>query len=143
METIRLVRLETGPQGTFGVLYAKEKAFKSGELPWQENQAKVSCIPAGVYKGEWSRSPSFHRKLYQVFPVKGRTGIRIHAANLMGSTAAGFRSQLQGCLALGDKLGWLDGQKAILLSAPAIRRFEALMEYKPFRLVIEEKYGNS
>ena len=141
MYTARLVRLENSSQGTFGVLYAKEKTFKTGELPWEGNAPKVSCIPAGVYKCEWSWSPSFKRKLYQVFPVKGRSGIRIHAANLMGKRAAGYKAQLQGCVALGDKLGWLGGQKAILLSAPAVRRFEALMEYKPFRLVIEEKYG--
>jgi hypothetical protein len=30
----------------------------------------------------------------------------------------------------------MDGQKALLLSAPAVRRFESYMERKPFRLEI-------
>lgn len=143
METVRLVRLETSNQGTFGVLYAKEKTWKTGELPWQNNAPQTSCIPAGVYKCHWTWSPSFKRKLYQVFPVKGRSGIRLHAANLMGQRSAGFKAQLQGCVALGNKLGYIDGQKALLLSAPAVKAFEALMEYRPFRLIIEENYGHS
>jgi len=38
--------------------------------------------------------------------------------------AAPLRCQLNGCIALAERRGWIDGQKAILLSAPAIRRME-------------------
>lgn len=54
----------------------------------------------------------------------------------MGDAAKGFRSQLNGCLAVGERIGWIDGQKAILLSAPAIRRLEAYFVGKPFTLEI-------
>ena len=65
-----------------------------------------------------------------------RTGIRKHPANFMGDAALGLRSQLNGCIALGERLGWMDGQKALLLSAPAVRRFESHMSHRPFLLEI-------
>jgi hypothetical protein len=54
----------------------------------------------------------------------------------MGDKLLGYRAQLNGCIALGERLGWLDGQKALLLSAPAVRRFEAHMGREPFKLEI-------
>jgi hypothetical protein len=43
---------------------------------------------------------------------------------------------LNGCIAIGEKLGWMSGQKALLLSAPAVRRFETHMNKQPFELEI-------
>ena len=54
----------------------------------------------------------------------------------MGDVTLGLRSQLNGCIALGERLGWMDGQKALLLSAPAVRRFEGHMGTAPFLLEI-------
>jgi len=68
--------------------------------------------------------------------VPGRAGIREHSANFMGDAKKGFHCQLNGCIAPGERLGWMDGQKAVLLSAPALRRFEMHMEHKPFTLEI-------
>lgn len=76
--------------------------------------------------------------MYGIEPVAGRTGIRIHAANLMGALDRGFKAQLNGCIALGLKLGQIGGQKAVLLSAPAMRQFETLMAGQPFELEIGE-----
>jgi hypothetical protein len=135
METVRLKRLETSDQGTFGRLEAKGAFFFCGELPWKDNASNESCIPDGRYKAEWTYSERFKRKMYHVYPVKGRAGIRMHAANLMGKNPP-FKKQLNGCIALGESLGVIDGQKAVLLSKPAMRRFEALMDYKPFHLIV-------
>jgi len=74
--------------------------------------------------------------MYLVDGVRSRAGIRFHAANLMG--AAPYRSQLNGCIALGERLGHVDGQKALLLSAPAIRRFEQHFAGQPFTLEIQD-----
>lgn len=74
--------------------------------------------------------------MYLVGPVDRRTGIRIHAANLMGDAKKGYKCQLNGCIALGEKLGWIGKQKAVLVSRPAIRRLEKLTEGKPFQLEI-------
>jgi hypothetical protein len=54
----------------------------------------------------------------------------------MGDDTMGYMKQLNGCIALGEKLGWMDGQKALLLSAPAVRRFEDHMGRVPFKLEI-------
>jgi len=52
--------------------------------------------------------------------------------------AAPLRSQLNGCIALGERKGWIDGQKALLISAPAIRRFEECFAGKAFTLEIRD-----
>jgi hypothetical protein len=69
--------------------------------------------------------------------VPKRAGIRIHSANFMGDASKGFHSQLNGCVALGERLGIMEGQKALLLSKPAIRKFENCMGKQPFLLEIK------
>lgn len=135
-----LTRIESSDQGTFGVLSVAGVTFFTGELPWRENASNVSCIPTGVYRCQWTYSPRFRRKMYLVDPVPRRTGIRKHAANFMGDVKKGLKAQLNGCIALGERLGWINGQKALLLSTPAMRRFESLMGGKPFEL--EVRYGS-
>ena len=63
-------------------------------------------------------------------------GVRIHSANFMGDSAKGLRCQLNGCIALGERLGKMDGQKAVLLSAPAVRRFEEMMAGETFKIEV-------
>lgn len=128
--TIKLQRLETSPQGTFGLLKIDGHSFYSLELPWRDNAPNVSCIPAGSYKSTMTYSPRFKRQMYLLEGVKGRAGVRIHPANLS--------SQLNGCLALGLRRGQIDGVKAVLLSQPAIRQFEQILDGKDFVLEIKE-----
>lgn len=137
METVRIKRVDSSDQGTFGILEAKGKRFFTGELPDRGNQPNISCIPPGRYQAVFGFSPRFKRKMYGIVPVPGRSGIRKHSANLMGALDKGFKAQLNGCVSLGLRLGFIDGQKALLLSAPAIRQFESLMEGKPFELEIQ------
>lgn len=79
--------------------------------------------------------------MYLVDGVPQRVGIRKHPANLMGDRGLGFKAQLNGCISLGEKLGWIEKQKAILISAPAVRRFETYMDHKPFELEIINGYS--
>ena len=130
-------RAETGDQGTFGRLYAPQGFRRyTGELPERGNAPNVSRILADKHRAEWTWSPRFRRFMYILLGTSPRTGIRAHSANFMGDDTKGYRRQLNGCLALGERLGWMDGQKALLLSAPAVREFEAHMQYKPFELEI-------
>ena len=131
-----LERHETGPQGTFGRILLPGLILFTGELPWRENESNVSCIPPGEYQCSWTFSARFHRGMYLVQSVPSRTGIRFHSANLMGEKPP-WKAQLNGCVALGEKLGWIDGQKAVLVSRPAIDKFERLMDRKPFLLEIK------
>ena len=141
MKKAELQRLESSDEGTFGILRFENDEyvnyFYAGELPWRDNRSNVSCIPTGTYTALWTRSPRFGRCMYLVDKVKNRGGIRLHAANFMGDEEKGFKKQLHGCIALGEKLGWIEGQKAILVSKPAMRRFEKIAGGDPFELVIQ------
>lgn len=74
--------------------------------------------------------------MYLVENVNKRSGIRIHSANFMGDLTLGYKCQLNGCIALGEKFGVVNGQKAVLLSNPAIRKFESLMSGQSFVLEV-------
>ena len=131
-----LTRLDSSDQGTFGRFLAGGLGLVSGELPWRDNAPNLSCIPVGTYQCLLTPSPAFRRWLYLVAGVPDRAGIRIHPANLMG--ASPLRCQLNGCIALGERTGWIEGQKAILTSAPAVRRLEEHFAGKPFTLEIRD-----
>lgn len=134
-----LTRLESGDQGTFGELVTDGglRAF-TGELPWRDNRSNVSCVPTGSYLVVFNFSPAFRRQLYLLTGTGHRTGIRVHAANLMGDVEKGFRSQLYGCVALGRKLGTFLGQRAVLVSEPAVRELHEDMGRGPFTLEIRD-----
>lgn len=136
-----LQRMEEGDQGTFGRFVAQSLNLYSGELPDRENRPQVSRIIPGTYQAISTYSPKFGRHLYLIGPVTGRLGIRVHSANLMGDIEKGYRSQLNGCISFGERLGWIEGQKALLLSAPAVRRFESFFAHKPFTLEIRDIGG--
>jgi hypothetical protein len=131
-----LYRMDKSDQGVFGRIVAPKITLFTGELPDRGNQPNISCVHEGIFRVEYTFSPRFKRFMYLLIGVRGRSGVRKHSANLMGDTALGYKAQLNGCIALGEKLGWIDGQKALLLSSPAIRRFEESMQYKPFDLEI-------
>lgn len=137
-----LERHDLSDEGWFGRIWARGLSLFTGELPWRDNAPNVSSIPPApdaepiVYRCAWTWSPRFRRAMYLLVGTAPRAGVRKHSANLMGDVALGFRAQLNGCIALGEKLGWIDGQKALLLSAPAVRRFESHMGHAPFTLEI-------
>lgn len=84
----------------------------------------------------WAWSPRLRRFTYRLLSVPRRSGILKHSANFMGDVSMGFRAQLNGCIALGERIGVMDGQRALLVSAPAVRRFESLMAGRSFELEI-------
>jgi hypothetical protein len=125
---IRLERHEQSAQGTFGRLVLPAWSCFTVEREWRENLAGNSCIPPGAYTARWVFSPRFKRPTYRLVGTEPRVGILVHAANLA--------RQLNGCIALGLSLGWMDGVKAVLLSAPAVREFEMRMGGAPFEMEI-------
>lgn len=74
-----------------------------------------------------------------VVGVPGRYGVRFHSANLFGDKEKGWLCQLEGCVSLGEKIGHLEGQKAILISVSAIRKFETLVSPNKFILEIKNE----
>ena len=132
-----LIRFQTGNQGTFGKIVVGAQSWFTGELPWMDNQNDISCIPVGIYRAKQTFSPHMGRITYELSGVSKRANVRIHSANLMGSVASGFKTQLLGCIALGEQMGTMDGQKCLLLSRSAIRQFEDALDHKPFTLEIK------
>src|SRR6188508_846635 len=102
-----LTRLDSTDQGTFGRIVAGSLSLYSGELAWRDNRANVSCLPQpGLHRCVWTFSPRFRRGMYLLLGTEPRAGIRIHSANLMGDDTMGYRRQLNGCLAFGERIGW-------------------------------------
>jgi hypothetical protein len=72
------------------------------ELPWLNNQRRISCIQEGTYKAKKHRSPKFGDAIW-ILDVPGRSEILIHPANYVGSPNPKTKvSDLLGCVATGD-----------------------------------------
>lgn len=143
MIRIGLRRLEHTDDGTFGVLLLPTEAFSyTLELPWRDNRPNLSCIPLGTYVCRPRVSPRFG-KTYHVKDVEGRLYILIHAANLAGDIERGKKTHLKGCITVGNRRGWIGDQRAVLNSQATLTRFESIMDWQPFELVVEdESCGN-
>jgi hypothetical protein len=80
------------PEGTNSVLSLNGKEIcKTIELPWRNNQARVSCIPEGKYKIRKRFSAKFKWHL-ELINVKNRKYILLHPAN-------NALKELNGCIA--------------------------------------------
>jgi hypothetical protein len=79
--------------------------FKGVELPWKENQKRISCIPANEYIGVAIKRPSNKKYAIHIQNVPNRTAILIHQANRA--------NQLLGCIAPGQHFRDLNGDGII------------------------------
>lgn len=133
---VTVTRESRSDEGTFGHLTTDVFTCHTGELPWRDNHSGKSCIPVGAYECRWAYSAHLGHDCYHVTNVPHREGILIHSANYMGDVDKGLRAQVSGCIALGNSIGILNTQRAILGSKKTIAAFEALLDKKPFTLVI-------
>lgn len=131
---VLILRDPSTDQGTPGVLVSESFGCRTLELPWLDNLSKRSCIPAGVYRCAIVNSPRFGR-VYHVQNVPGRSAVLIHPGNWAGQIPQ-WRTHVQGCIVLGERAGTLSGQRAVLVSKPAVRRFMAAMGGRPFDLEV-------
>ena len=78
--------------GTNGILFFDGKEVcKTIELPWKNNQRRISCIPEGIYKIRKRFSPKFKWHI-EIMNVKNRDYILFHPAN-------DALKELNGCIA--------------------------------------------
>lgn len=139
----QLRRIETSEQGTFGKLYI-DGNFQccTGELPRYagdadtENEKGTDCIPAGTYRCAVRYSNKFGGLMYEVHNVPGRDAILIHKGNYCGDKSKGYKSDVLGCIILGERFGEDGGQKIVSASKVAYDKFRALMNDEPFNLTI-------
>ena len=116
---------------TEGMLYLPhvDETFYTLELPWKDNEPRISCIPTGEYYCEKRESPKFGNR-YILRGTEPRTYILIHAGNYPRNT--------YGCILLGTSRGNAEGHPAVWRSKVAIAKFEELMENEPFTLTIQD-----
>ena len=79
-------------EGTNGILLLNGAVISSTiELPWKNNEPRISCIPEGKY-GLVKRYSPHHQWHFELKDVPGRQLILIHPAN-------DAIHELQGCIA--------------------------------------------
>jgi len=141
---LTITRQGTTDQGTVGraVLDTGEE-WDTLELPWRGNQHLVSCIPAGNYVASMTWSNRFARMLYEVSNVPNRTAIRIHSGNWAGDAGHGWRTDVDGCILVGQEVGTIEGQLALIRSTMALNDFHAATHGMPFDLVIQWQLGSN
>ena len=106
MEVVYLNRIKAEKVQTLGELIYKGKVVaKTIELPWLDNNKRISCIPIGKYRVV-RRYTTKHGNHFHVLNVPGRSYILIHSGN--------YYHQFLGCIGVGeshadiDKNGYLD-----------------------------------
>jgi hypothetical protein len=135
VKDVTLFRVESGNEGTFGILVYPGGYLYTGELPWRQNKPNISRIPGGRYTVRMRISPKYGR-VYEVTGVENRSYILLHQGNYCGDRALHYRTNVQGCILLGLKRGRLNGQSAVLSSRIARTRFETRMNMEPFQLEV-------
>lgn len=131
---IELVRLEENYEhGTFGVLKLNKQVFCWTLEPRDEENAQdISSIPAQQYDCRRYSSEKYPYT-FQVMDVPGRSNVLFHAGNTDDDTA--------GCILLGETLGKLSGDRAILNSGRTFDRFMAVLEdFDELSLTIHEVF---
>ena len=116
MNLIKILRLQDEGKQTLssGFVFngiTKIFEFKVLELPWLNNQRRISCIPKGLYDVEKFNSPTFGNVfLYQ--EVQGRDMIEMHPGN--------FVTDILGCQLPGE--GFTDINRDGLLDVTSSRK---------------------
>lgn len=123
-----IIRLEESGEATLGVLRVDGRLFcLTLELPDRGNAPDVSRIPEGRYRCAPVDSPRFGRAI-AVRDVPGRDHILFHP----GNTAADTR----GCILPGTRPGRMDGRRAVLESASAMRALLEAAGGRDFELLV-------
>ncbi len=120
------------PDGTNGKLECEGKSIcNTIELPWRENEKRVSCIPEGKYfiRKRYSQKFKWH---LEVMDVKNRSLILFHPAN-------NALLELNGCIAPVTKLS---GAGLGLMSRKAFEKlktqvYQALDRKESVALIVE------
>jgi len=135
-----LTRQPSSEKQTLGelVLYKDGKAVfscKTLELPWKNNQRKVSCIPTGVYDVVFRDvSHSKFKRHYHIKNVPNRTWILIHTGN--------YYTQIEGCILVGNAYADInkDGYQDVINSRVTL---DTLLRHAPDGFKITVKWTQS
>lgn len=129
---ITIRRMRYTDAGTFGTMTVerdgKRITLATGELPWRNNRNRISCIPQGEYAATFTHSPSRKRMLWRLHDVPNRSGILIHNGNWCGDVSLGMRTDVLGCILVGERHGEAKDQPAVLNSRAALDRLHKFLD---------------
>ena len=128
MRTIKIKRLDQDSNQTIGICSVHDENGKllfsatSMERGWRNNESNVSCVPTGSYPLKLEYSSRFKTKLWELKDVPNRSECKFHAAN--------YWFQLNGCIALGQRLIDMnkDGYCDITNSKATMNEFQDAMD---------------
>ena len=129
--------------GTKGVISENGiKICDTLELHEENNKKRESHIPIGKYLCKIVNSPKFG-KVYEITNVPNRGNVLIHSGNFAGDTDKGYKSDVLGCVELGNGYGIIEyapGKKqfGILKSKLTFNLFMQYMQDLPFYLEVKE-----
>lgn len=129
--------------GTKGILSENGvKICDTLELHEENNKKRESHIPTGKYLCKIVNSPKFG-KVYEITNVPNRGNVLIHSGNFAGDTDKGYKSDVLGCVEVGNGYGIIEyapGKKqfGILKSKLTFNLFMQYMKDLPFYLEVKE-----
>lgn len=135
------------PSQTEGVFQLKDNEGKvlfacySLELPYLNNQRKISCIPEGVYQVKKITSPS-QGLCFSIQNVPQRDHILIHKGNYAGSDNPNTgKPDILGCVLLGTSLADItkDGVAEVINSKATMNKLLALTDEFELTIIKDEK----
>ena len=106
MKTIRINRTFQNDKQSLGVCSVFDEQNRpifssiSLERGWLNNASNISCVPKGTYTVVYEYSDRFKKHLWELKGVPGRSECKFHSAN--------YWHQLNGCIALGNRLQDID-----------------------------------
>lgn len=124
---LKLERIIYEPKQTIGTLTVHDNQnrilakFDTLELPWKNNQRRISCIPNNIYRIKPKFSFRFGN-CFEILNVLGRDCILIHSGN--------FHYQTKGCILIGHGYRQLDSDNILDLcnSKTAMNQLKSLLK---------------
>lgn len=132
---LKLERLDESDVQTEGILRFNGKTWKTLELPWRDNQRRISRIPAGTYTAVRHESPTFGRCIW-IQGVPNRSHILIHAGN--------FHTNTLGCVLVGKEFKDINGDGNYDVTLSKVAMTEILESGLPnaFQITISDRALN-
>jgi len=94
----RFLKSDQQTLGKLSVINSGQVTFTclTQELPWKDNQQRISCIPIGNYRyGKNKASTKVKYPHVDIYDVPNRGGVKIHAGN--------YVTQILGCIEVGKE----------------------------------------
>jgi len=136
MREVTIKRCQSHDWGTAGFLKEGDFECRTLELQWEDNKRRKSCIPVGTYMCKIVDSPKFG-KVYGILDVPGRFNVLIHVGNFAGDTDKGLKSDVLGCVLLGNSITVINTQMGVSDSGNTFKGFMKHMGNEDFMLHIE------